>query len=358
MPIGAKTIVQNIPPVIIVNNYAGAIIQDFITEQANAGNRSKIQLLVDFELEAKTDKRINVDIWLSPMNPLSYQFLQAFSRYYDKLEEHIDLNILYRVKRKAVLERKVGNFGENLLPTNEKYGFFNIKEWMLKDNKYGDHFNEETIMANIYKRCYGYGKYCASVDSEGLTDPKESLDQIVRQNCLWDYAKSSGREKSFFKFAKSYSEKCLYAYNDNENSLKTTKIPKEISICSKSLMLGTFYMPSNDLDSCIDSKYSNPSNKFESESKFFEKMEFVTNTVGFYNIIPAMYVDGHLVRGQLEGHAAVSAICDVIKTKPEFCRQIYTILQNEIENSYNLQQPIEYRYRALFMCFIVGVSCT
>lgn len=66
--------------------------------------------------------------------------------------------------------------------------------------------------------------------------------------------------------------------------------------CSASLRKENFYVPENELQECIDQKFENSSNKFESESKFLSYMKESTNLFGNYDIVPTMIIDGNIVR--------------------------------------------------------------
>lgn len=110
------------------------------------------------------------------------------------------------------------------------------------------------------------------------------------------------------------------------------------------------------LQQCVAKKFEDPTNKFESESLSLKEMRDNTNLYGDYNIVPSMFIDGNLVRGKLQGHAAVSAICDSLKTKPKVCSKIHTILKGEIEANYITELPTEYKYIwvILFVLFIAS----
>lgn len=134
--------------------------------------------------------------------------------------------------------------------------------------------------------------------------------------------------------------------------------------CSASLRKENFYVPENELQECIDQKFENSSNKFESESKFLSYMKESTNLFGNYDIVPTMIIDGNIVRvssflsnkkqGKLTGHTAISAICDSYKNKPHICTKVHELLQREITDNYETELPFEIRSRWLiYFCLVL-----
>jgi len=89
------------------------------------------------------------------------------------------------------------------------------------------------------------------------------------------------------------------------------------------------------LQNCYDSKFKNPKDKFNTTSDFLRDLEIKTNYYGEnYDIVPSMFIDSNLVRGKLEVHSAMSALCDSMKTKLPFCLNLHRVLKKEIEDNY------------------------
>lgn len=214
-----------------------------------------------------------------------------------------------------------------------------------------DHKVEEAL-----KYCYGKGAYCALTDASRLKKPVQSLDQVIEQKCLFEKAKATSQLNLFFEYADAYRKTCLNGYGpesaDNQSG------PNDLGACAAGLRgHSSFYMPWQELQACFDSKFTNPKDKMMSSSEFLGKLKDDTNLFGQnYEKIPSMFIDDHLVRGKLEAHTALSAICDSFRVKPKFCTQIHKMLDKEIEENYATQLPPEYRYIWLIIFCLVIVS--
>jgi len=87
IPIAPKNAADNVPPVVVINNADGLKLEKIV----RAGNQERVRLSVDFDIEKKTDSsKLNVVLWLSPTNKMSYDFLQKLSEYYEQVENYID----------------------------------------------------------------------------------------------------------------------------------------------------------------------------------------------------------------------------------------------------------------------------
>ena len=65
-----------------------------------------------------------------------------------------------------------------------------------------------------------------------------------------------------------------------------------------------------------------------------------------------MLINGNLVRGKLTGHSALSAVCDVFKTKPDFCKEIHKILEEEISENYSSELDRDDSYVLIYICLV------
>lgn len=86
IPIAPKNIADNVPPVAVINNADGKKLQKIIKEKGDGS----VKLSVDFDVEKKTKSKLNLVIWMSPTNRLSYKFLEDFSKYYNDISEHVN----------------------------------------------------------------------------------------------------------------------------------------------------------------------------------------------------------------------------------------------------------------------------
>lgn len=341
IPIAPKNMADNVPPVVVINYEDGVQLKTALNSE-----KDLVRINVDFDVEKKTDTKKVVNIWLSPMNSHSYDFLHDFSKYYKYFWDIVDLKILFRVKEMGEVIRNTDKkSNKNDKKSKEKKdGELIVNEWKFKNE------NIDYTVEDVLKSCYGKGKFCALSDAKRLTNPTESLDEAIVQSCLWEHAQvdisvneninlmkgnKHVRASRYMAFARSFNKKCLKPFLELSNSTRMVTTPvSSISECSASLRMKNFYMPENKLKSCIDSKFADSSNKFESESEFLSNMKENTNFLGNYDIVPSMLIDGNLVRGKLNGHTAISAICDSFKTKPHVCFKIHEYLNQEINSNY------------------------
>lgn len=194
IPIAPKNVSDNVPPVVVINNSDGVKLEQYV----RTNDQEKVKLVVDFDIEKKTDdSKLNVVLWLSPTNKMSYEFLQNFSEYYDKVKSHIDLDILWRIRELPLIK------GHTNQPRVEY-----PRDWtQVKVAESNDSKVEEAL-----KYCYGNGAYCALTDASRLKKPVESLDQVISQRCLFDKAKATNQLNMFFEYTDAYRRACLMGY--------------------------------------------------------------------------------------------------------------------------------------------------
>lgn len=337
IPIAPKNAADNVPPVVVINNADGLKLEVIVRGR----DQEKVKLSVDFDVEKKTDdSKLNVVFWMSPTNKMSYEFLNNFAEYYEKIQDHVELDVLWRIRDMPLVAAAKKN------PSVTK-----PSDWLQA----GVDESEDKKVEEVLKYCYGKGAYCALTDASRLKKPIQSLDQVISQKCLFDKAKATGQLGLFFEYANAYRKTCLMGYGPETSEREAA--PTDLNVCAANLRHENFYMPKAELKSCIDDKFSNGKDKFMSSSEFLGKLKDDTNLFGQnYEKIPSMFIDENLVRGKLEAHTALSAICDSFRQKPKFCTQIHKLLDKEIEENYATQLPAEYRYMWLIIFCLVIVS--
>lgn len=82
---------------------------------------------------------------------------------------------------------------------------------------------------------------------------------------------------------------------------------------------------------CVDDNFDRSSGRLKPNNKLMEKL--VEEGTRKKTRIPAMFIEGHLVRGDLTPATGLSALCDVIPLtgRPRECSQIELFLNNESE---------------------------
>lgn len=325
IPIAPKNISDNVPPIAVIG-YADGIKLKNLYERNGS---DPILLRIDFDIEENTDNKLKVKFWMSPTNPYSYEFLSEFSKYYRMMQDKVEIDVVYKIKTLFEIKPEVGNtLGNDMDPT----------KWVVKNKDDGPASLE--AITEVTKFCYGRGKYCALNDANYLYDPKESLDQVIYQTCLFNQVKKIDHYEAYWQFVTSYRATCINpeTAGRNQTSLNT---------CFKDLLKNLNYIDINnksqhfndeEIDECYESKFKNPKNKFSSKSQFFDDLVESTNLFGQnYEIVPSMFIDGHLVRGKLEAHTAVSAVCDAMKHKMSMCHDLHKLLKKEIAENYLIE---------------------
>jgi hypothetical protein len=194
IPIAPKNVSDNVPPVVVINNSDGVKLEKYV----RGGDQEKVKLVVDFDVEKKTDdSKLNVVLWLSPTNRMSYEFLQNFSEYFDKVKSHIDLDILWRIRELPLIK------GRTSRPKVD-----NPRDWTQTDVSQSNNSKIEEAL----KYCYGNGAYCSLTDASRLKKPVQSLDQVISQRCLFDKAKATSQLNMFFEYTDAYRKTCLEGY--------------------------------------------------------------------------------------------------------------------------------------------------
>jgi len=90
---------------------------------------------------------------MSATNPYSYQFVSEFSKYYDKIADHVDIDIVFKIRMNNFIEPVKGN-KDGL---NKK-----VEQWKAKSNTEPMPITE---IGETLDFCYGRGKYCAINDA-------------------------------------------------------------------------------------------------------------------------------------------------------------------------------------------------
>jgi hypothetical protein len=158
--------------------------------------------------------------------------------------------------------------------------------------------------------CYTQGKYCA-------TDPEESADnnhkliyEAIRQICLWDRDKRTG-DSYWWTYIQAY-QTCL---RDKQRGSYLSK-PCYIVVRSD---WEAFKAIEPEINKCMDTSFDNQQEPFKSENKLLLGHSNPPAYEGLY-LVPAMLINGRLVKGEVGPVMILSAICDVLAKKPKHVR--------------------------------------
>jgi len=122
-----------------------------------------------------------LDIWLSPLEPKSYEFMLKLKPYYQSwMYKVVQLNPILRFKSQRAM--------------NQKYLF---------DKNF------------FTKNCYSLGSFCVETEKGVINKPLELLDEGIRQMCLWEQSSDDKKDK-WFKYIENWKDQCLADLNTKE----------------------------------------------------------------------------------------------------------------------------------------------
>ena len=337
IPISPKNIANNVPPVVLINWSDGENLRKMYQNRPD----EPIKLSIDFDIEKKKDDQQHVVFWQSPTNSMSYKFLVEFYKYYSMISDYITMDVRYKIRSLPVVRPKSGG------------KVYETKKNSKEPNDWSSPGESSKSIKEVLKFCYGRGKYCALNDANYQYNPIESLDQVIYQSCLFDQVRESNSLfDQYFSFLNSYNRICLEPYTSKDPRQITDSLNK----CFEGLIKNIKVFSYPKLNTCYESKFANPKDKFNTNSDFLHQMKSDTSLFGQnYDIVPSMFIDGNLVRGKLEAHSSLSAICDSIKTKLPFCNDLHRKLQKEIKDNYLIEQPSTSK-NSLFFYLLILVS--
>lgn len=107
--------------------------------------------------------------------------------------------------------------------------------------------------------------------------------------------------------------------------------PIELSLCARELRGNYEFMPEDDLEKCKEKALV--VDEYDEEDTRIVYMEQMTKMSSFYdfNSVPAVFVNEHLVRGEIKGEIAAGAICDSMKKPTESCRTLHQAVMEKVK---------------------------
>ena len=238
--------------------------------------KKPVILSVKLDVDSYESQVVDVDFWISNSEKASVDFL-------------------------AQIEPLVRNFGPKI-NFQIRYKFADFSTMITPD------------VAS--KFCFSKGEFCATTTHN--LSPLSVLDEAVSQICAFDLSRSEKNSfENFFKYITLYSE-CLG---------KTIEDGKSLTVdldCFKKIKSGKALPVSfmNQVESCYASSFKDPKDKLSDNSVLRSKK--TEDTLTSINLIPAVFVNGGLVKENLDIIALLSAICSKMLEKPAYCNEALT----------------------------------
>lgn len=244
--------------------------------QRTLDGKKPVTLSVKLDVDSYESHVVDVDFWISNSEKTSVDFL-------------------------AQIEPIVRNFGSKIN--------FQIRY------KFTD-FSSVIVPDVARKFCFSGGEFCATTTHN--LSPLSILDEAVSQICAFDLSKSEKNSfENFFKYIILYSE-CLGKTIDEGKAL-TNDLDCFRKIKAEKKLPTTF---TNQVESCYASSFKDPKDKLSDNSVLRSKKAL--DTLTSVNLIPAIFVNGGLVKENLDIIALLSAICSKMLEKPAYCNEALT----------------------------------
>lgn len=236
----------------------------------------------------------------------------------------------------------------------ESYVFVN--NWKTTNDKLGDavtfrprykfrNLSEKTNFDFLESHCVSQGNYCVSDDRFGK--PLSVIKEGLRQICLWEQDMAQNTT-IWWAYVSEY-QGCLkrrIAYGEGF---------KGDQDCYDEIRADFQYIGSihEDLELCIKNSYSESQNTYLSSNSYLEEHANPSSYEGLY-LVPAVFVEKRLVKGDLSSMTVLSGICEILNSKPEVCEVIdFLKAQNRLEQSFWSKLTLGVLLQLLGCCFLV-----
>jgi hypothetical protein len=252
----------------------------------------------------------NVEYWLSPALIESYDFVTLFKTSLDA-------------------------FGTEKTFT-PRYKFKNLKGKMP----------EEFLRTN----CYAKGEFCAT-ENENF-EPQSVLMEGIRQICIWDISKVSGGANNELWW--SY----IYHYRNCLRRKLHSKMPSG-KHCYDAIReeLNMNDSIHNQIQACLHASFTLETKPYESDNRVLESNINNKEYSDVY-LVPAIFVNGNLVKEDLKPKVVISAMCNVLREKPEICQ---SYMFSNINLDYQRRMNDDSKgslFAILFVVIIVAIGLT
>lgn len=261
------------PPMNFIGHDQGVLILDSI----NSG--SNVQINIDYEMR-KYEGNLTVVYWYAFDHTESLAIMRYMIQKQVPLRNFVDFNYIF----KMYSAEEIGLDGAS--------------------------------RSKIQRYCYGAGTYCIKPSEiiSKLKNPRELLLEGLKLTCITETA-----EKYFLlnALASGYIDdlriKCMEK-DDIEN-------------CSQDLLAFFKNAIKNDKDAfaefegCLN-EVEKIKNQPEEMHAALDYVHVQNHQYGKYDVVPSLFVNNQLVGGTLTGALAISAVCDSLKSPPEYCKAL------------------------------------
>lgn len=162
----------------------------------------------------------------------------------------------------------------------------------------------------LRENCYARGRYC--VAEKEIFDGQSVLLEGVRQICIWQLSQNASIPKDLWW---SY----VFHYRNCLRQKMHSKSPSHrhcFDIIREDLALEDSTV--GKIENCMKDSFSDNNNKFESENKLLESHQNPYEYSEIY-LVPAVFINGQLVKEDLNPQVILSAICDALIDRPKSC---------------------------------------
>lgn len=253
-------------PVVLISQDDGRKIKNFIKNNANNKNLTD-NIIIDVKLYNRYFEKVQIDLFLTSSEQLSYKFIKEIASYYPSFEGKIKL-VPYYVTH----------------PSNKTF-----------DQNY----------------CVSNGKYCTSSFHHSLNGRVEIIENLY-QKCIHLYYPLE-ESTIYFDYMKEFRDKCykLLFYEGlnkcRESIFEKLKISKEsIEECLKSSF------NSKELTNDV---FKEKDNKIL-ELEYKKKIEYDVTSQ------PVVYINKKILKGRFTAGNCLKAVCAVFTKPPAICEDL------------------------------------
>lgn len=254
-------------PIILISHEDGLRMREVL----KAGRQ--VFLSVDLELEIAPTRVAKFEYWMSPTSEEGYNFITKFKDVLEGLGDAVTFEPKYKFKDLSL------KMGENF----------------LRDN------------------CYARGKYCVAEKEifEGLS----VLNEGVRQICVWNLSQKGAVPKDLWWNYVFHYRNCL---RQKVHSKSPTR-RHCFDIIQEDLALPQATV--DQIEKCIRESFSDPNNRFEADNTLLDAHANSYEYSDVY-LVPAVFVNGQLVKEDIKPQVVLSALCDAVIHRPESCNSL------------------------------------
>ena len=256
-------------PIILVSNRDGNNLLSFFTRK-----QTEVILSISVDMEGDKTEIVQTEFWLNPGNPDSYAFFPRL--------EHI-----------------MNKFGDKV-EFQPKYKFQN-----LQNKDYSKDFKK--------KHCVSAGRFCQIENPE--VNPLSVFKEAIIQICLWKTTNSPNIsdpeiKSEYWKYV-GYFSQCLKSYKyDHHGELDCSERGFEIGGVTQGIV--------ENVKKCI----GDPDKHDEEKDLMLIDNENSYEYSDIY-LVPAFFINGELLKEEINERSIVVAICDKLIDKPPYCDQYF-----------------------------------